>query len=194
MHALKFALAIALATVTATLLARAPLAAAYPGPAHDRFASARLTAVRIATARYHSLDIAEADGYALLKDAAGIACIANPGVGAMGVHYVKGALVAAGKVDALRPQALVYEPTENGTLHLVAVEYVVFQQAWDASHSARPTLFGQTFMFTPAGNRYGLPAFYSLHAWIWKSNPSGMFSMWNPRVHCDTARREGADD
>jgi len=30
----------------------------------------------------------------------------------------------------------------------------------------------------------GSPAFYSLHAWIWKDNPAGMFSMWNPDVHC----------
>ena len=29
-------------------------------------------------------------------------------------------------------------------------------------------LFGQHFMLSPDGNRFGLPAFYSLHAWIWK--------------------------
>ena len=41
------------------------------------------------------------------------------------------------------------------------------------------------FMLTDApGNRYGLPAFYSLHAWIWKHNPAGPFEMWNPDVHC----------
>ena len=39
-------------------------------------------------------------------------------------------------------------------------------------------------MLTPGGNRFGLPAFYSLHAWIWKFNPSGTFAMWNPQVHC----------
>jgi hypothetical protein len=27
----------------------------------------------------------------------------------------------------------------------------------------------------PAGNRYGLPAFYELHAWLWKDNPIGLF-------------------
>ena len=46
--------------------------------------------------------------------------------------------------------------------------------------------------FHPAGeedqsNRFGLPAFYSLHAWIWKHNPSGTFSMWNPNVSCALA-------
>ena len=33
-------------------------------------------------------------------------------------------------------------------------------------------------------NRYGLPPFYELHAWIWKHNPRGMFDDWNPLVSC----------
>jgi hypothetical protein len=33
---------------------------------------------------------------------------------------------------------------------------------------------------TTAPNRYGLPAFYSLHAWVWKPNPAGQYAMWNP--------------
>jgi hypothetical protein len=36
----------------------------------------------------------------------------------------------------------------------------------------------------PAGNRYGLPDFYELHAWIWKGNPRGVFDDWNPTVSC----------
>jgi hypothetical protein len=46
-------------------------------------------------------------------------------------------------------------------------------------------LFGHEFNFTDAPNRYGLPPFYSLHAWVWKDNPAGTFEMWNPGVHCD---------
>jgi hypothetical protein len=140
--------------------------------------------VRDATAVYTDSTAALAGGYEVLTDAAGIACIAEPGQGAMGVHFVKGALVQGGTIDPARPQALVYERQENGQLHLVAVEYVAIQAAWDATHSAPPSLFGQTFMLSPAGNRFGLPAFYSLHAWVWKSNPKGTFNMWNPRVNC----------
>jgi len=117
----------------------------------------------------------------------GLACIDQPGAGAMGVHFVKGALVQAGAIDPARPQALVYEPDQNGHLRLAALEYVVIQAGWDAGHTAPPTLFGQPFMLTPAGNRFGLPAFYSLHAWVWTRNPAGMFAMWNPRVHCDAS-------
>lgn len=190
MRANKFALAIGAATIIALLLASGIASAiAHGSTSGSTHGSTRdpLQAVRAATARYHSLTVAEGNGYTLLKDAAGIACIANPGVGAMGVHYASNALVTAGQVDPLKPQALVYEPAANGQLHLVAVEYVVFQQQWDASHPAPPTLFGQAFMLNPAGNRFGLPAFYSLHAWIWKDNPTGMFSMWNPNVSCDAA-------
>jgi hypothetical protein len=48
----------------------------------------------------------------------------------------------------------------------------------------RPELFGHKFELLGANNRYGLPPFYELHAWIWKHNPRGMFDDWNPRVVC----------
>ena len=172
-------LALTIAIVVLALLATSQLAAARRPDDRDGLAD-----VRAATDRYHRLPAAESDGYSLLTDTAGTACIDNPGVGTMGVHYANGALVGAGAIDAGRPQVLVYEPMAGGNLHLVAVEYVVLQAAWNAAHSAPPTLFGQEFMLTPDGNRYGLPAFYSLHAWAWKPNPSGPFAMWNPRVDC----------
>jgi hypothetical protein len=186
MRATRFVLALAAASVVIMALVTGAGSALAHGSSHDSV-NDQLTRVRAATARYHSLTIAKQHGYALLTDAAGIACIANPPVGTMGVHFVNGNLVNAanaGDIDATKPQALVYEPEEHGQMRLVAVEYVVFQQQWDATHNAPPMLFGQHFMLTPDGNRFGLPAFYSLHAWIWKVNPDGMFAMWNPHVDC----------
>ena len=29
-----------------------------------------------------------------------------------------------------------------------------------------------------------LPAYYSLHAWLYKKNPSGLLAPWNPQVSC----------
>jgi hypothetical protein len=159
----------------------AVLAAALPTFAAS---SDTLANVRDATAVYSDPAAALAGGYELLTDASGIACIDQPDAGTMGVHFVKGSLVQGGAVDAARPQALVYERQDSGQLRLVAVEYVVLQGAWDSAHNAPPTLFGQKFMTTDAGNRYGLPSFYSLHAWVWKDNPTGTFSMWNPSVSC----------
>ena len=170
-----FSAAVAALSIAAVLLPNAAAA----GPTGETVANAR-----DATAVFNDPAAALASGYDLLTDAADLACIDQPGAGAMGIHYVKGALVQAGTIDAARPQALVYERTADGRLQLAAVEYVVLQTGWDAAHTAPPALFGQTFMVTPADNRYGLPAFYSLHAWIWKPNPTGMFSMWNPNVSC----------
>jgi hypothetical protein len=140
-----------------------------------------LAAVRAATASFRDVDDAIEAGYARFVDAKGVACIDSP-YGAMGIHYVKGSLI--GTMNPTTPQALVYEPLKNGKLRLVAVEYIAFQSDWDATHASPPWLFGQEFMRTAAPNRYGIPAFYALHAWIWKHNPSGMFASWNPRVSC----------
>jgi hypothetical protein len=84
----------------------------------------------------------------------------------------------------------------GGVLQLAALEYVVIKGDWDARQvlpqsavgvreiPVPPMLFGQEFNFTNAPNRYGLPPFYSLDAWIWKDNPAGTFAMWNPTVLC----------
>lgn len=143
-----------------------------------------LTKLRAATAKYHSLDRGIHDGYHLFTDTAGIGCIAEPGVGAMGVHYVNADRVGDPAIVAGRPEALVYRRGLHGVLRLAAIEYVVPKAAWDATHTARPKLFGHRFNFTKAPNRFGLPPYYSLHVWVWKHNPAGMFEMWNPSVHC----------
>ena len=85
------------------------------------------------TARFHDVDKAIEAGYSIrLADLAGIECIASPAQGAMGVHMVNGSLLD-GTIDANEPEALVYEPRNNGTLKLVALEYVIFQSAWTAA-------------------------------------------------------------
>ncbi len=144
-----------------------------------------LTAVtKSATGRFHNLAAAERAGYALFPDKNGIQCIDNQPVGGMGVHYVKGSLVGDTVLDPEQPEALVYAPNAAGKLKLAALEYIVDQRAWDAAHADPPSLFGQEFNLTPDGNRFGIPAFYSLHAWVWEPNSSGPLQPWNPRVHC----------
>ena len=140
-------------------------------------------ATKPATARYHDLSKAEAAGYGLLTDAAGVACIDNQPVGGMGVHYVKGSLVGDTVLDPEHPEALVYAPNAAGHLKLAALEYIVFKAA------------GMRGMGAAVAVRAGVqpdaepeplrpPAFYSLHAWVWEPNSSGLLQPWNPRVHC----------
>jgi hypothetical protein len=170
-----------LVAAVATVAVLAPAAAATAG-------SGGLDSARAGTAPYHRLDAAIGAGYSLLTDAAGIACIDNPGVGGMGVHYVNGGLIGDPQERVGAPEALVYEPQANGRLRLVAVEYVVFEADWEAAgNTAPPALFGRQFELVGSPNRYGLPPFYELHAWIWKHNPRGMFDDWNPRVSCSEA-------
>ena len=136
------------------------------------------------TAAFHDLDQAQEAGYTVrVFDLAGIDCIAQAGQGAMGIHMLNPALLDS-TIDADHPELLVYEPRNDGTLKLVALEYLVLKDAWQGA--SEPTLFGKEFDEIPAGNRYGLPAFYALHAWLWKPNPSGMLYAWNPRVDCST--------
>lgn len=144
-------------------------------------ATGLVQAVRLATAKYQNVAAAERDGYQ--ADTNG--CVSSPDEGAMGVHYINGALIG-GTVDAYHPQGLVYEPVGNGQLRLVAVEYITIAQLWDGSHpdGSSAKLMGQEFDYMDAPNRFRLPAVYNLHVWAWKENPKGVFSMWNPRVSC----------
>jgi hypothetical protein len=136
---------------------------------------------RQATSAFQDVAAAEAAGYALSSG-----CVTGPEEGAMGVHYGNGMLVEDGQLDATQPEVLVYEPTRNGRLQLVAVEYIVLAEQWDANNDHPPVLQGQHFHFVPAPNRTGLPAHYELHVWAWKRNPHGTFTDWNPRVRCDS--------
>jgi hypothetical protein len=150
-----------------------------------------LSVARAGTAAFHDLGAATAAGYAEFHDADDIACIDNP-AGGMGVHFVDLGAVLDPSINAGAPEALVYAPKADGGMRLVAVEYIVFQDAWDAGHASPPSLFGEDFEAIGSENRYGIPPFYELHAWIWKTNPRGMFDDWNPRVSCDVATANAA--
>jgi hypothetical protein len=154
------------------------------GVAYASNGHGQLAQVKRANNKYRDLSVAQNAQYGLFPDKNGVTCIDMPGMGAMGVHYANGGIVPDGVINPLTPEALVYAPQEDGRLKLAAIEYVVFKADWDANHTSPPSLFGQPFNFTPEGNRFGLPDYYSLHVWLWKHNPAGTFAMWNPDVSC----------
>jgi hypothetical protein len=127
-----------------------------------------LSAVRKATAKFHSLEAAGRAGYA-----SALNCFDLPGVGGMGQHYIKGELMN-GSVSATRPQALVYE-VDGDELTLVAVEYII-PYTFRPPTAEPPRLFGRAFLHND-----GL-RLWALHAWIWRSNPLGTFASYNPNV------------
>jgi hypothetical protein len=142
-------------------------------------------AVRAATRDYLDVNAAIAAGYVSSGS-----CASGPNEGAMGVHYANEAYLADGYIDVNRPEVLVYEP-RNGRLQLVAVEYFVLAEQWDAANEGAPVLGGQLFHYLGAPSRLRLPANYQLHVWAWKENPKGTFVDWNPEVSC--AHYEGGD-
>jgi len=130
-----------------------------------------VAAARSATAPFHNFDKALAAGYTdRITD-----CFENPPVGGMGYHWANLGLFDD-NVDVTRPEVLVYEPQRDGTLRLVALEYIVPFAAWTSPNP--PTLFGQEF-HPNAG--FGI---WALHLWAWRENPSGIFMDWNPKVSC----------
>jgi hypothetical protein len=157
------------------------LAVAGVALAHGLFGQAR-----DATSAFRDIEAAKAAGYSVqVADAAGIVCISDPAQGTMGIHMLNPSLLD-GTIDEAKPELLVYEPGHKGRMKLVALEYLVFQSDWTGSEP--PELFGQEFSLTPEGNRYGLPPFYALHAWIFRHNPSGDLAPYNPKVDCEPGR------
>ena len=98
----------------------------------------------------------------------------------MAVHYVLGSRVGDPAIRADQPEAVIYKIGQDGSKHLAAVEYVVIADDWaNAGHDAAPALFGRTFTLVASPNRYGLPAFFELHAWIWDTNQAGItMALW----------------
>jgi hypothetical protein len=166
--------------VAALVLVRASGASAQ-GP-HDHASAndgALIKIVREATDRFQDVEVAKAEGYALQ-----FGCVSGSDSGAMGMHFVNGSLVGDGEIDATHPEIVIYEPLPNGKLKLVGADYLVLADAWNAKHAAPPELMGQLFHLFEAPNRFGLPAFYTLHVWAWKDNPTGAFVNWHQNVSC----------
>ena len=60
----------------------------------------------------------------------------------------------------------------------------MFADQWNATHSTAPRADGTAVSPVRGPNRFGLPAFYTLHVWAWKENPTGTFVNWNPNISC----------
>jgi len=173
----------------AVLTAGASYASAQDGHSHMQMnvnergpsesASAFLKVVRDSTARFKDVNVALAEGYVLQ-----FGCVTGSDSGAMGLHYVNGDLVSKGVLDPTRPQIVIYEPMADGSLKLIGADYLVIAQSWHETHPETPEMMGQLFHLFDAPNRFGLPAFYTLHVWAWKDNPNGAFVNWHPNVSC----------
>jgi len=126
--------------------------------------------VKKATSRFHSTTQAINAGY--LPDDH---CVSVPGLGGMGFHWVNPSLVDD-VFDPLKPEAVLYAPGPNGSLRLVALEYIVMN-----FNQAAPMFGSQPFDVEGVP---GLPPHWSLHVWLYEDNPSGIFVPFNPNISC----------
>lgn len=141
-----------------------------------------LAAVRQATAKYHDVNAALADGYIRTPS-----CIQEEGIGGMGIHFVNPARIQNPALNILEPEILLYVETSDGMV-LIGVEYMLAIGRPNAPvpnpAPPAPHLFGQTFNGPMAGHEPGQPPHYDLHVWVWWANPAGMFAQYNPNVNC----------
>jgi hypothetical protein len=156
----------------------------------DQECREQLATARLATARYHQESNALTDGF--FPDPI---CVEAPGLGGMGVHYANPSRTNDLVVDPATPELLLYEPQPDGTRRLIAVEYflpvIVNGAPWfgpgpppNGQYNAAPVLFGRAFDGPMPGHEPGMPWHYDQHVWIWRDNPAGMFTPFNPRVSC----------
>jgi hypothetical protein len=124
-----------------------------------------LAKARKATAKYHRVEQAEAEGYINLN-------FCEEGEGC---HWLKPELLD-NVFDPSQPEILLYVP-DGDSWRLVAVEYVV---PLSLSPGVAPEGFlGSADQWREDSEGVGL---WELTVWLWLNNPNGMFEQHNPRA------------
>jgi hypothetical protein len=179
----------------------AEVRAASPAPGEPT-----LDEVRAAAERFRDVEVALAAGY--IPDPSGMCVTAemegrSREEGTMGIHYFRPDLLGITGAENPRvggtgtytdfrsPAVLIYEPQANGTLDLVAVENLVFIDAWERAGNRQPPSFHgvpydrmEDDPATEADEAHGFEPHYDRHVWIFRENPNGVFSPFNPNVTC----------
>lgn len=185
----------------AAALAANSLASPSPAPAEPT-----LEEVRAATERFRDVKVAIAEGYVdpgnMCETAADMGMAKE--LGGMGIHYFRPDLLGISgppdprvtgsgtHTDFRKPAILIYEPTADGMLELVAVENLVFEKAWKAAgNKERPSFHGVPYEYmaddpaTQADEAHMFEPHFDRHIWLYKANPKGVFTPFNPAVTCE---------
>lgn len=165
-----------------------------------------LEEIRTATNKYKDVNVALADGY--IADPMNMCEMATmmgrpAEEGGMGIHYFRpdllGITATEPRVDGvgthtdfLQPAVLLYEPQADGSMELIAVENLVFAEAWHAAGNAAPPTF-QGVVFdhmvdnpdTELDEAHMFQEHYDRHVWVHRENPNGVFTPFNPNVSCE---------
>lgn len=174
----------------------------------------KLSEVRALAAKYRDVSVARAEGFTTDNKCVTAEMLGHPAeMGAMGLHYVRRDLLglppataATGArvrgngthVDFEQPAMLVYEPQADGSMVLVAVENLVFKEAWHARNGSPPTFHGRPYPLleddpaTALDEAHGWEPHYEQHLWVFRDNPNGPYSPFNPKVTCAHHKQRAA--
>jgi hypothetical protein len=185
----------------------AGMVTAAASPAGHGSGEPTLAEVRRATERFQDVNVALAEGY--IRDPFNVCDTAEmmgrpASLGAMGIHYFRPDLLGitappsprvdgnGTHTDFRTPSILIYEPQADGSEQLVAVENLVFAAAWHAAgHPEPPTFHGVPYDSmkddpnTAIDEAHMFAPHYDRHVWIYRDNPSGVFTPFNPAVTCE---------
>jgi hypothetical protein len=164
--------------------------------------------VRSIAEKYRDVNVAKAEGYTTDNKCMTAEMLGHPAaMGVMGLHYVRRDMLGlppkppppgGGRVhgtgthsDFRQPAMLVYEPQPDGSLQLVAVENLVFASAWHEGNKEPPKFHGRTWPLlkddpaTRVDEAHGWEPHYEQHLWVFRDNPNGPYSPFNPNVTCE---------
>jgi len=174
-----------------------------------------LDEIKAAAEKYRDVNVALAEGF--IADPMNMCETAeNMGrpaeEGAMGIHYFRPDLLqitateprvngTGTHTDFLQPAILIYEPQEDGSMELVALENLVFAKSWhEAGNEAPPSFHGVPYDHmiddpkTELDEAHMFEEHYDRHVWIFRENPAGLFAQFNPNVSCRHHKGETAID
>lgn len=157
--------------------------AATPAPVRcDKRCRNELATARTATEQFWDVRAALAAGFVELPGCAST-------VGAEGIEYVHPGRADDDHVDLRQPESLLYVPEGISVgRRLVAVQYSVPVR----EGQPRPELFGRIFD-GPFPSRASGMALYRLRAWLFSTNPDGMFAHANVTEACSAATLVASD-
>jgi hypothetical protein len=171
-----------------------------------------LAAVRAATEKFKDVNVALKEGY--VRDPGNMCDAAEmmgkpASLGVMGIHFFRPDLLGitgppnpkvngnGRHTDFLTPSVLIYEPQQDGSLQLVAVENLVFIKAWEEAGNTKPPTFqGKAWDLmrddpkTAVDEAHNFEAHYDRHVWIYRDNPNGVFAQFNPNATCKYHKQE----
>ena len=140
----------------------------------------QINALKRSVQPFYNYDVASVAGW----DTPISECVEAP-FGGMGFHIANLSQLGSGQLNLLRPQVLLYAPTEDGSMAFHGVEYIIPADLWDSAEP--PHFLGQDLSFNPNIPPNGI---WALHVWVGTPNPDGIFADFNPEVSCEFAAAE----